>query len=681
MNPYHLPMRPSRVKLRLRYRQVSTLRTLLKMAARVGGITLITAVCSALFTILNFSSYNESLASEGNVSLSSGSFIINMGVTPQTYNNGLKPYGMIYDLIVNYGVEVKWVINESKAKDGIDFTYSGTNYKGGTFIVRAEDITAAVGTRITYWQGQGVQGVYTTSAITVPVYATLSYFPKVMIDNSSNNQNIITGYFTNAGLPAASYITGTPSQLTSCNDIWANPHGDPTWATHQYLYDFVTTQKSFIWSECHAVSVLEGLVNPSAPFQQMSYLTSSGLKCYSSNKCGAATETHGGNSTAPYSHNYSGDPVMQFMSTMDGASDGGSEKWYQPLSTGSWRATTKRLVTTSDGTSPNEGVLLVYGPAYGNASNGYVMYEGGHDIDGNGNTTEKVAAQRAFFNFVLLAGLSKQMTITAYDLPVYLNANQSYNVSVTPGGGTAPYTYAWSSTAGGSFVNTTVATTTYTAPNASSAVGVIKCVVTDACSRQKIISVVLNVSGTLPVTLTNFTAQQTGNAVQLNWATASETNNNYFSIARSTDGKEFKELAKVDGAGTSAEMHTYSYTDENPLSGSSYYRLSQTDYDGTKKTFSPVHINFTGGMITPLLANPVPFNNYLSVKFSSFEQGAAEVVLVNRLGQAVSKQSVPVQQGENTFTFNELATLPKGIYFLQVKNGEKILQVLKVMKE
>jgi hypothetical protein len=673
--------RAVRIKLKPQYRHTPTLRTRLKMAARVSGITLIAIIAPALFTILNFSSYTESFASEGSVTLSSGSFIINTGVTPQTYNNGLKPYGMIYDLITNYSVEIKWVINESKAKDGTDFTYSGTAYKGGPFVIRAEDITAAIAARITYWQGQGVQGVYTTSAITVPVYATLSYFPKVIIDNTSNNQNIVIGYFTDAGLPAAAYTTGTPSQLTSCHDIWANPHGDPTLATHSYLYDFVTTQKSYIWSECHAVSVLEGLVNSSAPFQQMNYLTSSGLKCYSASKCGTMAETHGGNSTAPYSHNYSGDPVMQFMSTMDGASGGGSEQWYVPLSTGSWRATTKRLVTSADGVSPNEGVLMVYGPAYGNASNGYVMYEGGHDLDGNGSTTEKVAAVRAFFNFVLLAGLSKQMALSSFNLPSSLSANQTYNVSVVPSGGTAPYTYSWTSTAGGSFANAAVASTTFTAPNSNSATGVIKCTITDGCSRQKIISTVLTVSGTLPVSLTSFTAQQTGNDVQLNWTTASETDNDYFTIARSTDGKEFKELSKIDGAGTSAEINSYSYIDVNPFNGNSYYRLSQTDYDGTVKTFSPVHINFEKEIISPILANPVPFSNYLRVKFSSFEPGTGELSLVNRSGQVVSSKSVPVQQGENTFTFNELATLPKGIYFLQIKNGDKILQVLKVMKE
>ncbi|KFC60691.1 hypothetical protein [Flavobacterium gilvum] len=57
-----------------------------------------------------------------NIEIPSGSFIINMGIVPQTLNNGLKPYGLVYALL-NIECPVYWVINSSKAKDGTDFTY------------------------------------------------------------------------------------------------------------------------------------------------------------------------------------------------------------------------------------------------------------------------------------------------------------------------------------------------------------------------------------------------------------------------------------------------------------------------------------------------------------------------------------------------------------------------------
>src|SRR5438045_3857945 len=74
-------------------------------------------------------------ASAQNEVFTSGSFIINMGATnPNTVANGLKPYGLIYDLLRNYQVPIKWVVNTSKVKDGIDLSYNGTPFKGGTFV-------------------------------------------------------------------------------------------------------------------------------------------------------------------------------------------------------------------------------------------------------------------------------------------------------------------------------------------------------------------------------------------------------------------------------------------------------------------------------------------------------------------------------------------------------------------
>jgi len=70
------------------------------------------------------------------------------------------------------------------------------------------------------------------------------------------------------------------------------------------------------------------------------------------------------------------------------------------------------------------------------------------------------------------------------------------------------------------------------------------------------------------------------NEVQLNWATASETNNDYFTIERSTDGRSFEAIATVYGMGTITEISKYYHTDKNPLNGLSYYRLKQTDFDG-----------------------------------------------------------------------------------------------------
>lgn len=68
--------------------------------------------------------------------------------------------------------------------------------------------------------------------------------------------------------------------------------------------------------------------------------------------------------------------------------------------------------------------------------------------------------------------------------------------------------------------------------------------------------------------------------MNLKWSTATETNNDYFLIERSKDGIEFESIINVDGAGFSTKKLTYSTSDNNPLSGLSFYRLKQVDFDG-----------------------------------------------------------------------------------------------------
>ena len=80
---------------------------------------------------------------------------------------------MIYDLIKNYSVPIKWVISATKLKDGIDFTYAAKDYKGGPFIIPAEYRNATINARIAYWQTQGTIGTTTTTALTVPVTDTI----------------------------------------------------------------------------------------------------------------------------------------------------------------------------------------------------------------------------------------------------------------------------------------------------------------------------------------------------------------------------------------------------------------------------------------------------------------------------------------------------------------------------
>ena len=100
-------------------------------------------------------------------------------------------------------------------------------------------------------------------------------------------------------------------------------------------------------------------------------------------------------------------------------------------------------------------------------------------------------------------------------------------------------------------------------------------------------------SSPLPVELTRFEGQQQANQIVLNWTTASETNNHYFTIERSIDGIHFDEkIAFVEGMGNSSNTVEYSCVDENPVPGHAYYRISQTDFDGVTEQFDPIVVHY-----------------------------------------------------------------------------------------
>ncbi len=100
------------------------------------------------------------------------------------------------------------------------------------------------------------------------------------------------------------------------------------------------------------------------------------------------------------------------------------------------------------------------------------------------------------------------------------------------------------------------------------------------------------IDGVLPISLLSFDVKQRKGGIELLWSTASEINNDFFTIERSVDGNNWNILAFIQGAGNSNQELHYKYYDENPLDDISYYRLKQTDFDGKYEYFAPVAVNF-----------------------------------------------------------------------------------------
>jgi uncharacterized repeat protein (TIGR01451 family) len=454
-----------------------------------------------------------------------GAYVIDMGQSTQTVANSLKPYGLVYELVVKKAIPVKWAIDPNKNREGVDFTANGKPYKGGSFIISPEYAADAAST-IAVWKAQGVvvDGPL-ASGFPAPIYATITNFPNAVLD--FQNGSIAQAYFTNAGIPASTtgafgsfntYRFGSPSSLTPCDDVFVLPHADPTWADHQNLIPFVQS-RGFVWAACHAVSVLERIDDPgdADALPDMNFLShvppaiqdSKSLKLFGAHAAPTTGPYQYANNIAtslPYGYgstNLWAYPIMQFLGKIDTATQNGSEQIYIPDVSAQWRNETAIAVYDDNNTDPvvlpNQGTpppisqvkaaKMAFGPAFGNASNGLVMYEAGHS-HAKGTLPDNVAAQRAFLNFMLLSGVVRGVSVNV-NIPTNITAGSTVNLAtsnngspaVVAAGGNGLFAYRWYSSCGGTFSNATAANPTFTAP-ATAGACTLRVVVNDSCNRR-----------------------------------------------------------------------------------------------------------------------------------------------------------------------------------------------------
>jgi endo-1,4-beta-D-glucanase Y len=144
----------------------------------------------------------------------------------------------------------------------------------------------------------------------------------------------------------------------------------------------------------------------------------------------------------------------------------------------------------------------------------------------------------------------------------------------------------------------------------------------------------------LPIELISFEGIAKEKATHLIWKTASETNNDYFTLYKSIDGKEFVPIAQVNGAGNSNEMLEYEYIDDNiEHQGIVYYQLSQTDYDGTQSYSHVISVSFESNQFE-IISCKSGINTgsvLFEIQFADFEKSNT-LTIVNVLGQVMFQQ-------------------------------------------
>jgi hypothetical protein len=178
----------------------------------------------------------------------------------------------------------------------------------------------------------------------------------------------------------------------------------------------------------------------------------------------------------------------------------------------------------------------------------------------------------------------------------------------------------------------------------------------------------------LPVELSAFTAKTKGNSVGLSWTTASEKNASHYLVTRSTDGKNFSSIARVEAAGNSNAAKTYSYTDNTPFAGTNYYQLQQVDLNGDTHASKVVNakVALTG---TTLIVKSVSASS-VTLAVAGANAGKGQVIASNALGQVIASQSVDFANG-NTATINTGAAKGLIIFTLSTANGTISKKIVK----
>ncbi len=187
-----------------------------------------------------------------------------------------------------------------------------------------------------------------------------------------------------------------------------------------------------------------------------------------------------------------------------------------------------------------------------------------------------------------------------------------------------------------------------------------------------------NTTSPLPVQLTNFAVHCDPQDVQLNWATASESNSQLFIAEKSRDLVYWNFVGELPAAGNSNIHLDYSMTDPELLDGIVYYRLLQVDIDGVVKTYGPISIACVDES-HEMTIFPNPSEGTFTVEISSMEKIVdGEIRIVDAAGKLVAKRVIDLVDGKNQALFEGL-DIQSGVYFVQLISAQKQIDPVKLV--
>lgn len=174
----------------------------------------------------------------------------------------------------------------------------------------------------------------------------------------------------------------------------------------------------------------------------------------------------------------------------------------------------------------------------------------------------------------------------------------------------------------------------------------------------------------LPIELIDFRAELIRSQVELTWETLSERNNDYFVVERSDNSLIWEPVAYASGAGNSSSRLFYTAADEEPLTGISYYRLKQVDYDGTFSYSEPVSIINDAGNEWQINLFPNPSGSgRVTLHFSGLHSLERYTTSLSTISGSVLRSEII--EAESSYFLYDYGDLPPGIYLLTVCSSNR----------
>lgn len=182
----------------------------------------------------------------------------------------------------------------------------------------------------------------------------------------------------------------------------------------------------------------------------------------------------------------------------------------------------------------------------------------------------------------------------------------------------------------------------------------------------------------ISMSLLTFEGEAQGSTVELKWLTASEVDNELFTIERSSDGISFASIGTKPGAGNSNEVLSYTYRDSKPLIGTNYYRVKLTGAAGEEfSMITPVNVESAGEEdIRISAAQPNPFVKDFKVEYVVPKNGTARVKLMSVSGEVVMEEEVTCEKAATRqFIYKDEQGLKPGVYFFSVAQEDETKMV------